>query len=344
MRVVFHQRQPLPGRYFSIESSFAAMRGELPPGVETRIAMAPHPTRGALRPLLNLAAARRHAADVHHVTGDTYYVALGLPAERTILTVHDCGYRARTAGGRRLLLETLWYRAPCARARVVTAVSEFTRSELVAHLGVPPQKVVVVPTCISPRFHRVDRPFAARRPTVLQVGTTANKNLERVVAALAPLPCQLRVVGRLSPEQHRLLRASGLSFSWASDLGERELLDEYARADVVAFTSTYEGFGMPIVEGNTVGRPVVTSAAASMPEVAGRAACLVDPLDVAHMREGFRRVFLDRSYRDRLVADGFVNARRFTAAAVAARYLRLYLSVAAPDGLPDRAGVSCLQT
>ena len=332
MRVVFHHRRPLAGRYFSIEGSFEAMRRELPAGIRWEVATAPQQSRGLRGTLRNMLAARGRDADVHHVTGDTYYVALALPSAATVLTIHDLGYRTRTSGPRQRAIEWLWYRAPCARARVVTTVSEFTRAELLRHAGVPPEKVVVVPTCISPLYGRVDRPFHEERPTVLHVGTAANKNLERLAAALSGIPCHLRVIGPLSAAQERLLRSARLSWSSATELADRELVAEYARADVVAFVSTYEGFGMPIVEGNTVGRPVVTSSVASMPEVAGRAACLVDPFDVDAIRAGLLRVMRDRGYRRRLVEAGFENAARFAPAEVARRYSELYLAVTAPFG------------
>lgn len=84
---------------------------------------------------------------------------------------------------------------------------------------------------------------------------------------------------------------------------------------------------MPIVEAQRVGRVVVTSNCSSMPEVAGEAACFVDPLDVASIHGGFQRVIQDQSYREALIERGFENARRFGADAVAQQYYRLYQSV-----------------
>jgi glycosyltransferase involved in cell wall biosynthesis len=336
MRVIYYQRKGTE-RGFSIEKSFEAMRRHLPDGIQWELATAPHDSKGPARTLSNLIAAQGWTGDISHITGDIHYVAAALPGSRTILTIHDCGYRRKLGGVKRWIMELMWYRIPCSRVALVTAVSEFTKSELVRYVGVPAEKVSVVPTCISPLFRRVDRKFNDERPTVLQVGTAENKNLVRVASALAGLPCHLRVIGRLSVAQERALQGTGVSYSTASNLGEDALFDEYVRADVVAFVSTYEGFGMPIIEGNTVGRPVVTSNVASMPEIAGRAAALVDPFDVGSMREGFRRVVRDRAYRDALVEAGSENARRFSASEVALAYSRLYHSVAASDRGGGRA-------
>jgi glycosyltransferase involved in cell wall biosynthesis len=81
---------------------------------------------------------------------------------------------------------------------------------------------------------------------------------------------------------------------------------------------------MPILEAQTVGRPVVTSNLSSMPEVAGTAACLVDPLSVASIREGVQRVIQDAPYREGLIAAGFENVKRFQAETVARAYGEVY--------------------
>jgi glycosyltransferase involved in cell wall biosynthesis len=101
----------------------------------------------------------------------------------------------------------------------------------------------------------------------------------------------------------------------------------YAQADMVLFASTYEGFGLPIIEAQATGRPVVTSRVTAMPEVAGEGACLVDPYDVSSIRNGVLRVLDDGSYRDSLVHLGFENVRRFEPSLIASQYARLYEEV-----------------
>jgi len=96
---------------------------------------------------------------------------------------------------------------------------------------------------------------------------------------------------------------------------------------MLVFASTYEGFGLPIVEAQATGRPVVTSNILSMPEVAGGAACLVDPFNVASIREGIAKVIQDSSYREYLVRLGFENVKRFQPENIAKNYLDIYTNI-----------------
>ncbi len=328
MRVVFYQRKPLAGCNYGIEQIFESVRRVLPSDVQSTVAISPLMSRGIWRCLLNLLAAPFHQGDVNHVTGDIHYVTLLLRGRRTVLTVHDCIFEGHPSRIRRLLLIWLWLRVPAARAAVIATDSEYSKSRIVAHTGCRPEKVVVAGACISPVFVRHDKLFNSRRPTVLHVGTSSNKNLERVCEALVGIPCTLRIVGRLSAGQQALLESSGVEWSSAAGLSDEELYKTYTESDIVVFASTYEGFGLPIIEGNAVGRPVVTGSTTSMPEVAGNAACLVDSYDVTSIRGGILRVIEDEGYRNALVENGYRNAARFTAAECADAYLTIYRSLA----------------
>jgi glycosyltransferase involved in cell wall biosynthesis len=86
---------------------------------------------------------------------------------------------------------------------------------------------------------------------------------------------------------------------------------------------------MPILEGNAVGRPVITSNIYSMPEIAGDAAILVDPYNIEEIRNGIVRIINDKIYRDQLVQNGFINIKRYNAHLVANKYFKLYCEIAA---------------
>lgn len=285
-------------------------------------------SKGIFPRIRNLFDAAKHQAQINHITGDVHYLAVALDKRRTLLTMHDCASLERLSGWRRTVLLWLWYVLPIRRAGLVSVISESTRRELLRHVKCDPSKIRVVPCCVGSDFAPVPKSFDESDPVILQMGTAANKNLERVIEALAGLPCRLNIIGTLTVSQRVRLEQHKIRYTNIPRATDAEVVSAYAACDMVIFASTYEGFGLPIVEANAVGRPVVTSNLLSMPEVAGQAACLVDPFDVEAIRRGILKVWHEADYRDKLVAAGFENVKRFTAKAVAEEYTAIYTELA----------------
>lgn len=326
--VVHLQRKPGPGLH-SIERLFADVREQLAGSdIQVRVRINDYMSRG-IRPRLHDAwMARRHQGQVNHVTGDVHYLCWWLDPSRTVLTVHDCVGLSRMRGLRRSVFKQLWYTRPLQRSKFVTVVSEFTRRELIAETGVNAERVHVIHPHLSAEFVPEAQTAPGKRLRVLQIGTAPNKNIERLAAALAGLPVDLMVVGKLDASQRYAIQQAGISFSERTSIPREAMPRMYAEADIIAFASTYEGFGLPIIEGQAIGRPVVTSNCCSMPEAAGDAACIVDPFDVANIRAGFQKIIENPGYRDSLVQSGFRNVERFRLPCIAAQYADLYRRVA----------------
>lgn len=327
INVTHYLRKFSPGAY-SLERLFADIRAYMPADIKIRSRESSFASRGLWRRIYNMLEAIFRQGEVNHITGDVHFLAILLFRRRTVLTILDCVLFQSLSGIHRSLLWLFWYALPVRRAQVITVVSEATKVELLKFVNCDPPKIVVIYASVSEFFRPANHLFNSTCPRVLQIGTTLhNKNIERVAEALATINCRWVIIGRLAAVQLAAIERFGIDFENYIDISEDALLVQYKLADMLVFASTYEGFGLPIVEANAVGRPVVTSNLCSMPEVAGAAACLVDPYNVASIRAGILRVIQDTGYRNLLVHAGFENVKRFRPATIAAQYAELYRRV-----------------
>ena len=213
---------------------------------------------------------------------------------------------------------------PIRSTRVITAVSRETGEGIYKHLGITDKHIEVIENCHSAIFKRATKPVAAECPVILQVGTSPNKNVSRLVEALKGLHCRLVLIGRIDDELKQKLAECGVVYENHTGVTHEELNKQYVKCDVVSFVSLGEGFGVPIIEAQAVGRPLITSNISPMREVAGDGACLIDPLDVSQISEGLQRIIGDPFYRNRLIESGLHNVSRYSPATISSHYLALY--------------------
>ncbi len=316
-----------PGTGHSIEELFGTIRREIGrQGVTTKAVYLPYISQGLRRVWQNVWFASRLNADVFHITGDVHYVILALPASRTILTIHDCFLlqKNRHRPLQYALFWLLWYYLPIRRAGVVTAISEKTRQELRRYVGRVAQKVQVIPNGYDPVFKFSPTSFCQHQPSLLQLGTASHKNLSRLIRAIEGIACTLVLVGPLTDGTIIDLQRHQIKYQHYETLSRAEIVHLYAACDIVTFVSMYEGFGMPILEANAVGRVVITSDVSPMRDVAPGAAHLVDPTDVAAIRQGILRLIQDDVYRKHLIDNGLRNAQHCTTAIASDQYKTLY--------------------
>lgn len=273
---------------------------------------------------------------------------------RGILTVHDLAFlmRPECADARlRAYLEEVVPRS-VRRADFIIADSENTRNDLVVLLGVQPDSIAVVPGGVEERFAPVrdaDQLRRARRhlgvgnaPFVLAIGVLEpRKNLNRLMDAF----CALKQRGG-GPADLKLVLAGGKGWLFdgifehhaESPVREDILMpgfvpDEmlpaiYSAAEVLAFPSLYEGFGLPILEAMACGTPVVASRASCLPEVAEGAALMIDPTSVDGLSAALEQVLSDAEQRARLIEQGRQRASEYTWRLAAERLLQVYQRVA----------------
>jgi len=324
MKVVFFHRKPRPNVNFSVENLFKQIRSCLTHDVEWEVKELSYFSEGIFKRIYIGIEAAFHQKDVNHITGDINFVAIFLKKKRTVLTMLDMGFMNRPKSIGRLLLKWFWIILPAKRSAIITTISEATKQELLKYVGIDPSRIRVVYVPISSSFTPFVKEFNKSNPRILQIGTSHNKNVIRLVKALKGIKCELEIVGVINAELSNELKNSAIAFTSSKNISNEEMLQKYHDADILSFASTYEGFGMPIIEANAIGRVVVTSNILSMPEVAGNAAHLVDPYDIDSIRKGILEVISNDSYRETLIRNGFENRKRFDVHQIAQEYTQIY--------------------
>ena len=272
----------------------------------------------------NLLAVRPRKNTIYHITGDVHYMGIRL-GKRAILTIHDVGSVTSKKGlFVRFYIKCIWFWLPALRVRHITVISEFTKQELRQIIPFYKRDIHVIHNPVNPVFQFSDKPFNTGSPKVLLVGTKPNKNLNRIFEAMHGLPCELIIIGSLNEVQTTLLNALNLNYRNKVKLTVADIYNCYLECDMLCFPSLYEGFGMPIIEAQAVGRPVITSNIGAMKEVAGSGACLVDPYNEESIRAGVLKVMNQPDYREQLIQNGLKNVQRFTLEHIAQQYQSLY--------------------
>lgn len=336
--VTWFFRHPVAG-WHSMEELFACIRSEMSPRISVKVVVLDHPSRGIVCRLRNIFQAFRERGEINHITGDVHYIALGLPRRHLILTVLDLGILNNTGSVRRWTYKVFWYKIPVGRAARVTTISHFTANSLATLLPDSAQKTVVIENPVGRDLLSAyeSQEIPKRRATggrarVLCVGTTSNKNLLRILEAVEGLDLELHIVGHLDENQCQTAEDLKVEYRNYRDLSRQQIVDLYRDSDLLLFPSLFEGFGMPIIEAQAMGVPVITSAREPMASISGEAALLVDPESPHDIRRAILRLLASPELQDQLIEAGRCNVQRFNPKRAADGYEAIYGEMESRNG------------
>ncbi len=259
---------------------------------------------------------------------------------RSVLTVHDLSFvrdPESAAPGLRAYLNMVVPRS-VSRADHIIAVSQATKADLIELYGTPESKITVLYEGVDPAF--APTPDATIRtkyglgdkPYIFSISTIQpRKNYQRLIQAIAALPHEYNlIIAGGSGWLHEPIYAEAEKpavrgrVKFIGFVPDADLPALYTEAAAFAYPSLYEGFGLPLLEAMACGTPVLTSKVSCLPEVAGDAAILVDPLQAGAIAEGLQQTL---SSRDQLRPKGFARASQFRWETVARELLSLYQTV-----------------
>lgn len=289
-------------------------------------------------------------AGPHDILHFPYDTAVAWKRRRCVVTIHDVKplifEELRSKRNLSSRLSQMLVRDKLAQIDHVITDSECSRRDLIERAGVPDHRITVVYPGIDTNVFRPPDAgegagaAASNRPYVLCVsGGDPTKNLETLIDAFTALPSPIR-------EEHDLVLAGDLrrredlrsrvderglaaQTHFTGLISDEKLVALYQRASLFVFPSRYEGFGLPVLEAMACGCPVVCSNAASLPEVAGDAALLVDPLNAEGFTLGMLTMLTDREAAQKFRQRGLAQAARFPWRETARQTVQVYARVCA---------------
>jgi glycosyltransferase involved in cell wall biosynthesis len=267
----------------------------------------------------------------------------------TLLTVHDLSFIRDPDSAWPSLRDFLNKAVPRSvkRATHVLADSQATKDDLIEWFGTPAEKITVLYSGVDARFvpihnqaeiDHVCAKYQLPQPFILSVGTLQpRKNYGRLIEAFAQIatarPHHLVITGGkgwLYETIFEQVRRSGLEgrVHFPGFVDDADLPTLYSAADLFAYVSLYEGFGLPLLEAMACGTPVIGSNTSSLPEVIGEVGLQVDPRSVDDIARALQQMIDQPELRERSIGLGLERARTFTWEKAAQELLVIYDQVA----------------
>ena len=290
-------------------------------------------------------AHKKRLALIHDPTG---CAPLWFASVNRVVTIHDVipHIYPETSSKLDWMIHHYWLPLIVKRLDAIITISEQSKADLLLHLRAKPEAITVIPPAASPMY----RPLESREiemrllrlgisfPYILYVGSIeARKNLARLLEAYAQVRSwskkwKLVIVGApkwkyssVFSTLEQLQLTSDVHFT--GYVPEEDLPVLYNGASLFVFPSLYEGFGLPVLEAMSCGTPVIASNCASLPEVAGQAALLIDPMDIHTISGAIQQVLGEPDLARSMRQKGIVQAQQFSWDQTARRTIAVYESL-----------------
>ncbi len=320
MKIVLVYRKKMKGRY-SLENVFDS----LIPYIRTQYNIRVYFTGGWMCLIKDIFNLRSMKCDIYHIIGDINYFSIFLPKNKTILTIPDVGhYIYDLKNLRKILYKWLWIKLPIFFAHKVTTISEFSKKKISNIINKKKIQIEVIPCCYRSDLIFFKKKLDKKNIKILFIGNGYNKNFTRLIEAVKFTNWKITVIGNQSFSDKMLLEKYGINYKNLKNVNFNKVIEAYKRSDILCFISLHEGFGLPVIEANASGTPVIASNIEPINLIAGNAACLVNPKSTKDIKSNITKIVNNDNFRKKLIIKGLKNVKKYHPSIIAKQYCKIY--------------------
>jgi|688.fasta_scaffold03718_7 glycosyltransferase involved in cell wall biosynthesis len=322
--VCFFLRKANYGENFSLEKYFYELiKNHYNSKFIFKLKICPVLSKGIFRRLYLMLWAYCNQGDINHICGDVNFLSI-LLKKKTILTIADNYSLIRLNGIKKILYLIFWLQIPLSKCSKIIAISQKTKNEISKYFPQFKKKISVIDVCIQKIFKK-NKKKNDRVTKVLIIGTGFNKNFYNSLLALYKINCEVLIIGILDNQKKLFLNKFNIKYKNYFNLTDFEVYKVYCQSDIVLFASLYEGFGMPILEAQATGRPVITSNIQPFLHTGGKEGALyVNPHSVSSIRSAVKKIISNNKFRKKLTNYGFKNTERFKVRCILKKHYDCY--------------------
>ena len=313
-------RKPYKFENHSIEKLFNTITKDKDNNFKFKFLICPFYSSGFFKRIFNCFWALFNQGDINHISGDVNFISFFLDKNRTINTFHDCYNLRQYSGFKKMVYKFFWFYIPIKKSKYITTVSNFTKREI-KKLVKTKKKIRVISNFIPENNYIIKK---KNRKKILIIGTTKNKNLDRILLAVKDLKIELIIVGEININQTKFLKSNKIIYKNFINVSESKLIDLYNQAKILLFPSLYEGFGLTIIEAQRMRVPVITSNISPMKEIVNNSALLVNPKDIKDIRIKLKKLYYNTKLRQTIIKKGYINSLNFDPNNFKKKYFHLY--------------------
>ena len=322
-------RKPITGRNFSTENFYYNLfKNFKHKKIEIKFKICPLVSKGILNRIYLCIWAFFNQGNINHICGDINFISIFMSKKKTVNTFLDFYSMQRLKSIKKLIYKIFWIKIPFLKSESVITISNNTLRELNNYIDIKgKKKIYVIGISVSNNFKKKLKKKISKTPKILVVGTSINKNISNIITSLKNIYCELILVGQLNDQIINELNLNNIKYRNLVSIKMKKLIYEYYNSDILLFPSNYEGFGVPILEAQTIGRPVITSNLEPMISIAGEGAFFVNPKKPKEISEAIKTIIKNEKLRLSKIKKGFINVKRFKNSIILNEHLKVYKEV-----------------